>query len=234
MSWDFSTEPDFQQQLDWMAEFVRREIWPLESIWTELGIDGLARALVPLQEEVKGRGLWAAHLPPALGGMGFGQVRLGLMHEILGQSPLALPAWYTSGFRHAEAVQLDVDSSVGSFGSPNPYEAKVVRDLLRQLGSGPQAGGSGLLVITGQAQPSRRLLRDLRAGERGTQFVGLHHFGFIVQDIDQTRKSVEQAGGKHWMGEPADGSGFYEVKYCDPNGVVFDITENGWTGAAKD
>ena len=36
----------------------------------------------------QGEGLWAAHLPAALGGMGFGQVRLGLMHEILGQSPL--------------------------------------------------------------------------------------------------------------------------------------------------
>ena len=41
----------------------------------------------PLQAEVKRQGLWAAHLPPELGGMGFGQVRLGLMHEILGQSP---------------------------------------------------------------------------------------------------------------------------------------------------
>ena len=33
MSWDFSTEPDFQEQLDWMREFVRSEIWPLETIW---------------------------------------------------------------------------------------------------------------------------------------------------------------------------------------------------------
>ncbi len=41
----------------------------------------------PLQEEVKRQGMWAAHLPPALGGMGFGQVRLGLLHEILGRSP---------------------------------------------------------------------------------------------------------------------------------------------------
>jgi acyl-CoA dehydrogenase len=47
------------------------------------------RLIQPLQEQVKAEGLWAAHLSPALGGMGFGQVRLGLMHEILGQSPLA-------------------------------------------------------------------------------------------------------------------------------------------------
>ena len=41
------------------------------------------RALAPVQEQVKERGLWAAHLPPELGGQGMGQVRLGLMHEIL-------------------------------------------------------------------------------------------------------------------------------------------------------
>ena len=67
-----------------MAEFVRTEIWPLESIWHELGLDGLRRAIAPLQEQVKERGLWATHLPPELGGQGMGQVRLGLMHEILG------------------------------------------------------------------------------------------------------------------------------------------------------
>ena len=35
------------------------------------------------------RGLWAAHLDPELGGQGFGQVKLGLMHEILGTTPFA-------------------------------------------------------------------------------------------------------------------------------------------------
>src|SRR6201997_2664359 len=89
MSWDFSTDPDFQEQLDWMADFVRREIWPLETIWRELGIDGLREAIAPLAEQVRERGLWAAHLPPELGGQGMGQVRLGLMHEILGTSPIA-------------------------------------------------------------------------------------------------------------------------------------------------
>jgi len=89
MAWDFRTEPEFQEQLDWMSWFVRQEIWPLEAIWPELGIDGLGRALEPLKAEVKERGLWATHLPPELGGQGMGQVRLGLMHEILGTSPIA-------------------------------------------------------------------------------------------------------------------------------------------------
>src|SRR3984893_14903409 len=89
MSWDFSTDPDFQEQLDWMDEFVRREIWPLETIWRELGLDGLREAMAPLQQEVKAKGLWATHLPAELGGQGMGQLRLGLMHEILGTSPIA-------------------------------------------------------------------------------------------------------------------------------------------------
>jgi hypothetical protein len=90
----------------------------------------------------------------------------------LGLPPMALTGWQTSGFRHEGAVQLDIDSSVGSFNSPNPYEAKVVRDLLAQLRSGP-ASGSSLLIVTGQAQPSRRLLRDLArsAPDAPRQFV---------------------------------------------------------------
>jgi acyl-CoA dehydrogenase len=89
MAWDFSTDAEFQEQLDWMAAFVRDEIWPLETIFGELSDEGLRRAIAPLKDQVKARGLWAAHLPPDLGGQGFGQVKLGLMHEILGTSLIA-------------------------------------------------------------------------------------------------------------------------------------------------
>ncbi|GAA5210885.1 acyl-CoA dehydrogenase family protein [Streptomyces thinghirensis] len=86
MAWDFSTDSEFAKQLDWMESFVRQEVWPLETL--ELTWPQLRRALAPLQREVKSRGLWAAHLSPEQGGQGFGQVKLGLMHEILGTSPL--------------------------------------------------------------------------------------------------------------------------------------------------
>jgi acyl-CoA dehydrogenase len=89
MPWDFSTEPAFAAKLEWMADFVRSEIWPLETLLDELGWDGLQRALAPLVEQVREQDLWAAHLDPELGGQGFGQVKLGLMHEILGSSPIA-------------------------------------------------------------------------------------------------------------------------------------------------
>ncbi len=87
MAWDFSSEPEFEAELDWMRAFVRDEVMPLEVLGRPY--EALGPAVRPLQDEVRRRGLWAAHLPPALGGGGFGQVRLALMHEILGQSPLA-------------------------------------------------------------------------------------------------------------------------------------------------
>jgi len=87
VAWDFSTDPELQEKLDWMRDFVREEIWPLETL--DLEYAGIRRAFAPLQEQVRARGLWAAHLAPELGGQGFGQVKLGLMHEILGSSLLA-------------------------------------------------------------------------------------------------------------------------------------------------
>jgi acyl-CoA dehydrogenase len=87
MAWDFETEPEYAAKLTWARHFVDEEVIPLEVL--DLPTEALRRAISPLQEEVKRQGLWAAHLPPELGGMGFGQVRLGLLHEVLGRCYLA-------------------------------------------------------------------------------------------------------------------------------------------------
>lgn len=90
--WDFSTEPEFQEKLNWMAQFVRDECEPLDLLFPEHGDpydtrNQVSRAILrPLQEQVRARGLWACHLDPSLGGRGYGQVKLGLMNEILGRS----------------------------------------------------------------------------------------------------------------------------------------------------
>ncbi len=87
MAWDFETEPEYEAKLAWARALVDEEVLPLETL--DLDGDDLLKAIRPLQEQVKGEGLWAAHLPPELGGMGFGQVRLGLLHEVLGRCFLA-------------------------------------------------------------------------------------------------------------------------------------------------
>ena len=85
--WSFETDADFEQELEWMRQFVRDRVIPLEL--AERDALGLPMGLTELQAEVKERGLWAAHLDTELGGRGFGQLKLGLMHEIIGRSRLA-------------------------------------------------------------------------------------------------------------------------------------------------
>jgi acyl-CoA dehydrogenase len=89
MAWDFSTDAEYAASLEWAREFVRGEIWPLDAISGELDETELERILRTMHEQVKERGLWACHLEPELGGQGYGQVKLGLLHEILGTSVLA-------------------------------------------------------------------------------------------------------------------------------------------------
>lgn len=63
-------------------------------------------------------------------------------------------------------------------------------------------------------------------------FVGAHHFGFIVDDIVETGKRVESAGGKFFMdlGDDVSKKNF-ERKFQDPDGIVIDVSHSGWTGA---
>jgi len=89
--WDFSTDAEFQEKLDWVSSFVREEIEPLDLLFPghtepyDRDSEVYRQVVRPLQDQVRGKGLWAAHLPASLGGMGMGQVKLGLLNEILGR-----------------------------------------------------------------------------------------------------------------------------------------------------
>jgi acyl-CoA dehydrogenase len=92
MAWDFETDPAFQHELDWVEQFVREQVEPLDFV-VEHGYDlqdPVRQALIPpLQARVRERGLWACHLGPELGGPGYGQVKLALLNEILGRASWA-------------------------------------------------------------------------------------------------------------------------------------------------
>ena len=74
---------------------------------------------------------------------------------------------------------------------------------------------------------------DEMAGPKGKDYEGLHHVGFWVDDIHAAKQKVEKSGATWFMGEVADDTTFYEVKYHTPDGTMFDITQNGWGGAVK-
>ncbi len=93
MAWDFTTEPEYQQKLDWADAFVREEVEPLDLLWPGLEFtppdERLRKVLDPLKAQVREQRLWATHLSPDLGGEGDGQVKLCLLNEILGRSSWA-------------------------------------------------------------------------------------------------------------------------------------------------
>jgi acyl-CoA dehydrogenase len=96
MAWDFTTDPDFQPQLNWADEFVRTRVEALDLLWPHdvykpyRDFTAEQRAAIdPLRDAVRAQGLWACHLGPELGGPGYGQLKLALLNEILGRSQWA-------------------------------------------------------------------------------------------------------------------------------------------------
>ncbi|HKG00911.1 MAG TPA: VOC family protein [Xanthobacteraceae bacterium] len=70
--------------------------------------------------------------------------------------------------------------------------------------------------------------------EGDNEQLGLYHFGMWVDDLDEAEKKVVDAGGTYLEGRPTSPNSYYEAKYKDPIGVVFDLTHKGWAGAVKD
>jgi lactoylglutathione lyase len=70
--------------------------------------------------------------------------------------------------------------------------------------------------------------------QEGDEKVGIYHFGMWVDDLDEAEKKVVNAGGSYLAGRPTSAQSYYEAKYKDPLGIVFDLTHTGWVGAVKD
>lgn len=71
---------------------------------------------------------------------------------------------------------------------------------------------------------------DAAGDERGKEFVGLHHFGFIVDDLEAMSQKIEANGGRFHRELKGGGGVDFERKFRDPDGVVFDISHKGWVG----
>jgi acyl-CoA dehydrogenase len=158
VAWDFSTEPEFQEQLDWMDEFVGAEIEPLDLLWGDRvfhPLDERRRKVVdPLKEEVRRRGLWACHLGPELGGGGYGQVKLSLMNEILGRSRWA-PVVF--GCQAPDTGNAEI---IAHYGTPG-QKARYLQPLL----DGEIFSSYSMTEPQGGSDPTRFTTRARRDGD---------------------------------------------------------------------
>jgi len=127
---DFTLEPEFEQKLAWIRQFVEEKVEPLDVIFdynpnTSYDItNAKATAVVKqLQEEVRAQGLWAPHLDRELGGQGYGQAKLCFINEILGRSN-----WAPRIFG-AQAPDSGNSEILARFGTPEQKE-KYLKPLL--------------------------------------------------------------------------------------------------------
>jgi len=156
MAWDFSTEPEFDAKLHWIETLVREEIMPLETL--ELDTPSLKAMIEPLKTQVKERALFAAHLPPSLGGQGFGQVKLGLMNELLGMSPIAPLVFGNNApdSGNAELLALGIEANGAQF-----QRERYLEPLLR----GEISSGFSMTEPDAGADPTRITSSAVRDGD---------------------------------------------------------------------
>jgi catechol 2,3-dioxygenase-like lactoylglutathione lyase family enzyme len=68
---------------------------------------------------------------------------------------------------------------------------------------------------------------------RGLDYVGVHHFGILVDDVEEYQAKLEAMGSECFMKpDPNTPGSYYETKFRGPDGVVFDLSEHPWVGAA--
>lgn len=104
---------------------------------------------------------------------------------------------------------------------------------MTEVGETDSRLAEGVFLTDGVINLALLKFKDEHASQgKGVDFVGLHHIGFWVDDVPTTAKSANAAGAEWLMGDPTSNSG-YEVKYTDPNGIIFDISQGGWGGAQK-
>jgi lactoylglutathione lyase len=132
----------------------------------------------------------------------------------LAPGPLQQGTVLMAKLRHIALIVPDPDKAAKFFA--DAFEMKVVGKARR-----------GLYVSDGVMNVA--LLK-----QEGDEKVGIYHFGMWVDDLDEAEKKVVNAGGSYLAGRPTSAQSYYEAKYKDPLGIVFDLTHTGWVGAVKD
>jgi catechol 2,3-dioxygenase-like lactoylglutathione lyase family enzyme len=65
---------------------------------------------------------------------------------------------------------------------------------------------------------------------KGIDFVGMHHFGVVVDDVEAWTKRLESMGAEP-LREQLPSGAHAEFKFKGPDSVVFDITKEPWEGS---
>ena len=108
---------------------------------------------------------------------------------------------------------------------------KHVFDMV-EVGRTDSKLAEGIFLSDGTVNLSVVRFKTELAADRGDglgSVFGLHHFGFWVEDEDETRRKLKDAGAKYLF--TVDRPDYFEEKYKGPDSVMVDISGRGWVGA---
>lgn len=106
---------------------------------------------------------------------------------------------------------------------------------MKRVGREDLAMGSGVYLSDGVVNLALLSYKPgaSAAGTTGEPPLGAHHFGFIVDDLEASQRDIEAAGGKFFFKLGADEARpNFELKFKDPEGIIFDISQKGWLGTS--
>jgi acyl-CoA dehydrogenase len=86
----FDIPAELQEKIDAVREFMKREVYPLESRFLSTPYDQVMPEVKALREKVKQLGMLTMHMPKDVGGGGLHFLHFARISEELGKSPLGL------------------------------------------------------------------------------------------------------------------------------------------------
>lgn len=105
------------------------------------------------------------------------------------------------------------------------FDMEIVGETSSALADGVYVsdGTISLALLNYKADEWAGMDKDLKA---------INHIGFWVDDLEAQSEKIKENGGTFFKELPLDkNSLYYEMKFRDPNGIIFDISHNGWKGA---
>ena len=114
---------------------------------------------------------------------------------------------------------------------PDPEKAATFYEKalgMTRVGENDHPGATAIYLTDGVMNVALLRYKTEEAAGGDPDTFGIHHFGFVGDDPEAAGAEIEAAGGNWLMGEAKDAGAFYEIKYRDPDGQLFDINEGGW------
>ena len=124
------------------------------------------------------------------------------------------------------AITTDNPAEVGAF-----FEEAFEMTPVRKRDNGAVFLSDGYMNL---AILNHKTNDDADVGQNGPNYNGIHHIGFLVDDLDEAGKRLDKVKGKALGNRDGlevnlgDVPRNYEQKWAGPHDMVIDVSHTGW------